>query len=113
MDKILLEIQKAEAEARQIVEGSRKESEKSILKAQASASYAYKKEIEELAKKGHDAIADKEKELENVKKGIIADAEKKSGSLEKSYKKNIKSAVDLAIRLFEDEIGLSADKYKK
>ena len=113
MDKILSEIRKTEAEAKKIVESSMKESEKSVTKAQAGAGYSYKKEIEESAKKEQDAIADKEKELETVKKGIMSEAEKKSGSLEKSYKKNIRSAVELAINLFEDEIGLIADKRKK
>ena len=104
MDDTLKDIRLAETEAKRLVEEARKKGDLDINKEKEKALASIKASEEEIKKQIRIRYEQEEKKLKAKKEEILEDSKDKMGNVEKVAKKNMKEAIALIIKKFEDEI---------
>ena len=104
MDDTLKDIRLAETEAKRLVEEARKKGDLDINKEKEKALASIKASEEDIRKQIRIRYEQEEKKLKAKKEEILEDSKDKMGNVEKVAKKNMKEAIALIIKKFEDEI---------
>ena len=104
MDSVLEDIRSTESNASKNIEDAKKRNELIISKSKEKDANRIKFANEELEKEIQGRHKSKEEELKKLYSDILKKVKAKTDELEKKAEHNMKEAVDLVLKKFEEEI---------
>lgn len=102
---VLLDVKKAEKQVEQLKESARNESTRIVKDSRRDSLQILDRAKDEAQRQYKVKIDAAEREMEEIKKQIIGEGDKRANSLKSKAQINLEQAVALIVSKFEDEVG--------